>query len=341
MIVYALVLPILNVRHVTRVRWVMEASDSVMVDGSPQLKFTKAVIAAAGLGTRLLPATKEQPKEMLPIFALTADGTLCVKPTVQLVFEQLYDVGCREFCFIIGRGKRAIEDHFTQDDSYLIDLERKGKGSYAADLRSFYERLDDSTIVWINQPSPLGFGDAVKKTKASIGREEFLVHAGDTYIMSGRNEHYQRLQDVFEKFDASAVLLLKRTQDTRDRGVVVGEIVGEGTYRVRRAVEKPEKFISDLTIEPVYVFKPAIFDVLEKTHEGKGRELQLTDAVQKLIDEGGSVCAVELKDEDLRLDVGNPISYWEALQCSNRYVVNRARSRQLLERDGRQGRLPV
>lgn len=282
------------------------------------------MIAAAGLGTRLLPATKEQPKEMLPIFALTADGRPCVKPVLQLVFEQLYDVGCREFCFVIGRGKRVIEDHFTQDDSYLADLERKGRESYAEDLRSFYERLNDSTIVWINQPSPLGFGDAVKKTRASIGQEEFLVHAGDTYIISARNEHYERLFDVFKKYDASAVLLLKKMEETRDRGVVEGGILDDGTFRVRRAVEKPERFVSHLAIEPVYLFKPTIFDMLEKIHEGKGGELQLTDAVQRLVDEGCSVCAVELRNEDLRLDVSNPMSYWEALQHSNRYVVERA-----------------
>lgn len=287
------------------------------------MKFTKAVIAAAGLGTRLLPATKEQPKEMLPIFALTADGRPCVKPVVQLVFEQLYDVGCREFYLVIGRGKRVIEDHFTQDDSYLIDLEHKGKGSYAEDLRAFYQRLNDSTVVWINQPSPLGFGDAVKKARASIGQEEFLVHAGDTYIISGRNEHYGRLFDVFDKYDASAVLLLKRVKDTKERGVVEGEIVVGSTYRVKRVLEKPESFVSDLAIEPVYLFKPIIFEALEKIREGKNRELQLTDAIQELLDEDGSVFAVELRNEDLRLDVGNPQSYWEALQYSNNYVAKR------------------
>lgn len=288
------------------------------------MRLTKAVIAAAGLGTRLLPATKEQPKEMLPIFSLTVDSRPCVKPVVQLVFEQLYDVGFRAFCFVIGRGKRAIEDHFTKDDNYLIDLERKGKGPYADDLRSFYERLEDSTILWINQPSPLGFGDAVKKAKASIGLEEFLVHAGDTYILSDRNEHYRRLYDVFEKFNASALLLLKRMEDTRDRGVVEGEAAGDGTYRVKRAVEKPEKFISNLAIEPVYIFKPTIFEALERIHEGKGGEIQLTDAIQQLLIEGSSVYAVELRNEDLRLDVGNPMSYWEALQSSNRYIMKRA-----------------
>lgn len=287
------------------------------------MKLTKAVIAAAGLGTRLLPATKEQPKEMLPVFALTAEGRPCLKPVVQLVFEQLYDVGCREFCFVIGRGKRAIEDHFTQDDSYLSELERKGKGSYADDLRSFYERLDDSTIVWVNQPSPLGFGDAVKKAEVSIGKEEFLVHAGDTYIISERNEHYRRLCEVFDKWDASAALLLKKMKETQERGVVEAESIGDGVYLVKRAVEKPEKFLSDLAIEPVYIFEPSVFDALEKIRRGSGGELQLTDAVQVLVSEGSTVCAAELRSEDLRLDVGNPASYWEALRCSNEYVAKR------------------
>lgn len=103
---------------------------------------------AAGLGTRLFPATKEQPKEMLPIFATTAHGNISVKPVVQLVFEQLHDAGLREFCYVVGRGKRGIEDHFTPDTNCIKTLEGMGKNGLATDLEDFYEKLRASTLMW-------------------------------------------------------------------------------------------------------------------------------------------------------------------------------------------------
>jgi len=143
----------------------------------------KAIVPAAGLGTRLTPATKEQPKEMLPVFTKAANGQICLKPLVQMIYEHLYDFGLIEFCFIIGRGKRAIEDHFTQDYGYVNMLKDKGKDTSALDLESFYDKLEKSKIVWVNQPEPKGFGDAVLRAKPFVGDEEFLVHAGDTYII--------------------------------------------------------------------------------------------------------------------------------------------------------------
>jgi len=121
----------------------------------------KVVIPAAGLGTRLFPATKEQPKEMLPIFSTATNGDVSVKPVVQMVFEQLYDVGFREFCYVVGRGKRGIEDHFTPDSNFVRLLEGMGKNGQATELEDFYEKLRTSTIMWVNQPEPKGFGNAV------------------------------------------------------------------------------------------------------------------------------------------------------------------------------------
>src|SRR3990170_6133790 len=121
----------------------------------------KVVIPAAGLGTRLFPATKEQPKEMLPIFSTTTNGDPSVKPLLQMVFEQLYDSGLREFCYVVGREKRSIEDHFTPDSNSISMLEGMGKNGQAADLEEFYEKLKTSTIMWVNQPEPKGFGSAV------------------------------------------------------------------------------------------------------------------------------------------------------------------------------------
>ncbi|MEW6604823.1 MAG: sugar phosphate nucleotidyltransferase, partial [Thermoproteota archaeon] len=145
---------------------------------------SKVVIPAAGLGTRLLSATKEQPKEMLPIFSKTENGELCVKPVLQLIYEQLFDFGFRNFYFIVGRNKRAIEDHFTPDRDFIDSLNRKGKSSHAKELARFYEKLSLSSIVWINQSAPLGFGHAVLMAKNLVKDDPFLVHAGDTIISS-------------------------------------------------------------------------------------------------------------------------------------------------------------
>ncbi|HID40780.1 MAG TPA: hypothetical protein EYP33_01340, partial [Pyrodictium sp.] len=115
-----------------------------------------AVIPVAGLGTRMLPATKEQPKEMLPVPMRNSRHGLVFKPFLQLVFEQLYDAGIRRFIFVVGRGKRSIEDHFTPDWGYAHYLEQRGKKREAELLYEFYQRLEDSTLVWVNQPEPRG-----------------------------------------------------------------------------------------------------------------------------------------------------------------------------------------
>src|SRR5213083_1490813 len=159
------------------------------------------------MGTRLLSATKEQPKEMLPIFARGMRGDLCLKPIVQLIFEQLYSVGFREFCFIVGRGKRAIEDHFTPDFSYVSMLDSKGLGDAAMELEAFYKTVDGSTVVWVNQPEPRGFGDAVLKAKSFAGNDRFLVHAGDSHFISRNADHLRRVMALSEESKADALFL--------------------------------------------------------------------------------------------------------------------------------------
>lgn len=280
------------------------------------MTITKAVIPAAGLGTRLLPATKEQPKEMLPLFAPSHDGKPSLKPLLQLVFEQLYDVGIREFCFIVGRGKRAIEDHFTQDINFLSRLETAGKEDSVEDLSAFYKRLDDSNLVWINQPRALGFGDAVLNAKKIIGDNDFLVHAGDTYIISSGNCHLAKAFEIFAEDRPEAVFVVKDMADVRQRGVMEGREKPAGIYMVDRVVEKPDHSTSNLAIEPVYLFRTSIFEALEKTGPGKGGEIQLTDAIQRIIASGRKVIAWRLNDSDLRLDIGNVDSYWQALALS-------------------------
>jgi len=278
----------------------------------------KAIIPAAGLGTRLLPATKEQPKEMLPVFARGPHGEACLKPILQLIFEQLYDLGLREFCITIGRGKRAIEDHFTQDRSYASYLRDITRASAAEDLEAFYRRLDDSVISWVTQPEPNGFGDAVLRARRTVGDSDFVVHAGDAYIISKENAYFKRLATVFDQKQSSAVLLIHEMTDLRQKGVAEVRQLDVDSYEVLSVAEKPEKPKTKLAIEPVYFFRRHFFQALERTKPSKGREVQLTDAIQLMISEGGRVHATRLLDGEARLDVGDPESYWEALAFSYR-----------------------
>lgn len=284
----------------------------------------KVIIPAAGRGTRLLPATKEQPKEMLSLFARASDGQICLKPALQLVFEQLYDVGFREFFFIIGREKRAIEDHFTPEPGYVAMLEEKGKSGPADELKRFYRKIEDSTIVWVNQPEPKGFGDAVLKAAAFAGGESVLVHAGDTYIISDNANHLRALMQTHDRLEADATCVLQEVEDLRQYGVAEVEELG-GAYRVKKVIEKPEKPITNLAIMPIYVFDPVIFKALKETAPGVGNEVQLTDGIQKLIDWGLKVYAIKLGPNDIRLDIGTIETYWYALKLSYQHAQGKVR----------------
>lgn len=283
------------------------------------------MIPAAGLGTRLLSATKESPKEMLPVFSRAKNGELVLKPVVQLVFEQLYESGFRDFCFIVGREKRAIEDHFTPDSSYVSMLQRKGKSGAYEELRSFYGMIEGSTIVWVNQPDPRGFGDAVLKAKTFIGGDSFLVHAGDSYIISPHSRHLERLRETSDKSKADAAFLAMHVPDPRRYGVVEGSKGEGGTVDVKRLVEKPEKPASNLAIMPVYAFHSVILKALEVIPAGVGGEIQLTDGIQRLVEWGLVVRAVELEKEDIRLDIGSPELYWEAQSLSYNHSLGHER----------------
>jgi UTP--glucose-1-phosphate uridylyltransferase len=276
----------------------------------------KVVVPAAGLGTRLFPATKEQPKEMLPIFCRFVNGDVGVKPLLQIVFEQLYNVGFRDFCFVVGRGKRSIEDHFTPDYNSVFMLKNKGMSGQASDLDDFYEKLKTSTIFWVNQPEPKGFGDAVFLSRSFVHDEPFLVHAGDTYIISDSAEHLSSLIRIHERLNGDATILVQEVQNPRQYGIIEGNEMENGVYKVRRAIEKPEKPATKLAIVAVYVFHPVIFKALEKTAPGKGGEIQLTDAIQTLIDWGLNVYAVGIDQNTGRLDIGSPETYWEGLSLS-------------------------
>lgn len=283
----------------------------------------KVVIPAAGLGTRLFPATKEQPKEMLPIFSKTAKGGLSVKPLLQMVFEQLHDSGLREFCYVVGREKRSIEDHFTPDPHCISMLEGIGKNEQATDLEDFYRKLKTSTILWVNQPEPKGFGSAVLMAKPFVQTEQFLVHAGDSCIISKRMDYIRLLLDAYERLNADAAFIVLEIENPRQYGIIEADEEETGIFKVKAVVEKPEKPPTNLAIMAMYVFRPVIFKALEKTQLGKGGEIQLTDAIQKLIDWGLSVYAVKLSKHYRHLDIGSPERYWDALTLSYQHFRRR------------------
>ena len=289
---------------------------------------TKAVIPAAGLGTRLLSATKEQPKEMLPIFSNDVNGGLSLKPLVQLVFEQLFNFGIRDFCIIVGRGKRAIEDHFTPDYTYIERLNSKGKNHQASDLESFYHKIEQLKIIWINQPEPKGFGDAVRTAQGFVNSRDFLVHAGDTYIICKSNSTpLSRIIQEHGRGGADATITLQHVKDPRQYGVAEVTSSNKSTLVVHKVVEKPEKPTTNLAIMPLYIFKPIIFKALASIKPGKGAEIQLTDAIQKLIEWGHKVQAIKLRPGDLRLDIGTPETYWEAQKLSYQYFSRNKKGR--------------
>jgi UTP--glucose-1-phosphate uridylyltransferase len=279
----------------------------------------KVVIPAAGLGTRLLSVTKEQPKEMLPVFAKGKNGDLCLKPIVQLVFEQLYHVGFREFCFIVGRGKRAIEDHFTPDFSFVSMLDSKGKDGLAADMEAFYKMISGSSLVWVNQPEPRGFGDAVLRAKSFVGSDRFMVHAGDSHFISRNADHLRRVIALSEESKANALFLSMEVEDPSRFGIIEGETMADGLVRVKRLVEKPAKPASKQAIMPVYVFDSNIFKSLEDTKAGFAGELQLTDGIQKMIDWNLKVYTTKVASSEIWLDIGSPDLYWEAQNLSHKH----------------------
>jgi len=276
----------------------------------------KVIVPAAGLGTRLYPATKEQPKEMLPLFSGSASNGLSVKPVVQMVFENLYDAGLREFCFVVGRGKRGLEDHFTPDSNCVQNLENIGRNGQAENLNGFYDKLRTSTMMWVNQPDAKGFGNAVLMAQPFVQNESCLVHAGDSCLISKDMDYLKKLLSVYERLNADAAFIVLEIENPTQYGIIEGDEAEPGVIKVRSAVEKPEKPSSNLAIMAMYVFHPVIFKALGTTAPGRFGEVQLTDAIQKLIDWGLNVYAVKLDKSYSHLDIGSPKRYWEALELS-------------------------
>jgi len=256
---------------------------------------------------------------MLPIFA-RVDGTTRLVPLLQLVFDQLFDFGFRKFCFVVGRDKRVIEDHFTFDLSFAggsTPHERRN----ADPVLQFHLRTNICNIVWVNQPKPLGFGHAVLTAESVMSGRPFVVHAGDTLIYSSRNSHLRRLVRVHERMNADVTLLLNEVSNPKHYGVA--EVTSrKGAFVVERVVEKPSKPRSNFAMVGIYAFGPSIFSALRNTKMGKEGELQLTDGIQGMIDQGRRVVAVRLEKDEVRLDIGDPEYYWQALRTSHEKALS-------------------
>ena len=269
----------------------------------------KTVLTAAGRGTRLLPFTKEMPKEMMPIFTKIHGNHRSVIPLLQYIFEQFYSIKIRDYCFVVGRDKRSIKDHFAIQQSYLNELSVDHKKT----MSDFYKKLKNCHITWINQNKPLGFGDAVKRVEKFVGKQDFILHAGDISIVSRFKHPILRLIDTAKKNpDASAILVCKKVKDTKRYGIIQIKNRTSQVYLVEGVEEKPVRPKSNLGILALYYFKPEIFASLKKTKRGKNNELQLTDGIQHMINDGKKVLAIPLTADDTEIDVGTVESYRDA-----------------------------
>lgn len=265
-------------------------------------KVTKAIIPAAGLGTRFLPATKALPKEMLPIVD---------KPTLQYIVEEAVASGIKDILIISGRSKRAIEDHF--DKSYELESELLKAKKFEL-LEKIDGVADLANIFYVRQKEALGLGHAILCGKAFSDNEPFAVLLGDdvVYNKGGQKPCIRQLMDEYEK-TGNTVLGVQQvaTKDVSKYGIVSGKKVADRTYAVDELIEKPsiEEAPSNVAVLGRYVISPKIFDIIEKTAAGKGNEIQLTDALNTLAKEGG-MTAYEF--EGRRYDVGSKHGFIEA-----------------------------
>ncbi len=264
-----------------------------------------AVVPVAGRGTRLLPLTKSQPKEMLPVGR---------EPVVQYVVEELTRCGINRLLFVTGPGKTAIENHFDIDAELIASLREGGKEELLLELA--FER-EDLEYFYTRQRRQLGLGHAVLCARPVVGRQPFVVALGDSII--GRHAQsgvVRTMIDAFESAKADAVIALEEVP--REEVVHYGIATPRGkvgtVFELANLVEKPSvsEAASNLAVAARYVFTEAIFDCLERTRPGKADEIQLTDAIHTLIQEGGKVLGVRLGPEEHRYDIGNFESYFQA-----------------------------
>ncbi len=282
-----------------------------------------AVIPVAGLGTRLLTLTKNNPKEMVPIFAKSFNE-ITLRPLIEQIFLQLYDSGIRNFFFIVGKNKRSIEDHFTPEINYQ-GLKKKDQ-NYIDLLKDFYDKIEKSNIVWINQNSPRGFGAAVLNAKEVVGSKSFIVHAGDAFVRNN-NKHIKKLIKTFEKNKPEIIFYVKEIEKPKTYGIVKIKKINSHNFKIVDIEEKPKKPKSNLAVMPIYIFKPSIFNVLLKTKPGVGKEIQLTDAIQKMIKDKKNVEAIKFLGKNDCIDIGTPENYYLATCISYKDSIDKKKNR--------------
>ena len=263
----------------------------------------KAVIPAAGLGTRFLPATKAQPKEMLPVYD---------KPTIQYVIEEAVESGVDDILIITGKGKRSIEDHFDRAFELEYILQEKGKFEYLEEVKEITDLAD---IHFIRQKKQKGLGDAIHWAKKHVGAEPFVVMLGDT-ITKAKVPCTKQLIDLYVKYGKSAIAVEPVPDEKVERyGIIDGTEIEENVYKINRLVEKPalKDAPSNLAIMGRYVLTPDIFEHIENTEPGVGGEIQLTDALSQLDSIYGQVFTGE------SYDIGNRIDW---LKTSLKFAMN-------------------
>lgn len=273
----------------------------------------KCILTVGGLGTRLLPLTKEIPKEMLPIYDKTKEGKLILKPILQVIFESLYDYKIKDFCFIVGRTKRAVKDHFTPNFDLLDLLKKEKKKELFAELNEFFKKLKKSNIVFITQPKPIGFGDAIECGKKYATNDYFLLHAGDDIVISKNNNHLKRLECSFKKYNADIACLIEEVKNPSQYGVVSGSILENGIIDVKQIVEKPKKSKSKHAVIAIYIFKPKIFRYLVQARKKSSPQNQLSDAFNIALKNGDRMIGVILRKNERRIDIGTPETYSKVL----------------------------
>jgi UTP--glucose-1-phosphate uridylyltransferase len=259
----------------------------------------KAVIPAAGLGTRFLPVSKSQPKEMLPVVD---------KPSIQYVVEEAVGAGIEDILIITGRGKRAIEDHFDRNFELEFYLEQKGRHELLKEVQSTSEMAD---IHYIRQKDPLGLGHAVSVARDHVGDEPFAVLLGDD-IMVDESALLRSLIDVHNRYGRSVLALKEVTREEISLyGSVDPEPVEDGLVQVRSIIEKPkpEDAPSMLAAMGRYVFTPEIFEALDRIEPGTGGELQLTDAIGLLLD---TQTVYGRTFDEGRFDIGQKLDFLRA-----------------------------
>ena len=252
----------------------------------------KAVIPAAGLGTRFLPATKAQPKEMLPVYD---------KPTIQYVIEESVNSGVDDILIVTGKGKRSIEDHFDRSFELEHHLKTKGKEEFLKEIEYISDLAD---IHFIRQKKQKGLGDAIYCAKKHVGDDPFVVMLGDT-ITKDTVPCTKQLIDIHEKYGKSVIALEEVPDEKVERyGILGGEEIEPNIYQIDKLVEKPPLRVapSNLAIMGRYVLTPDIFDCIENVEPGYGGEIQLTDALSKLDEIYGQVFKGQSYDIGNRID---------------------------------------